>query len=39
MLLLICDIEEGLYSVAQDHHLLVFRTNFLAHAAISKGRA
>ena len=32
--LLICDIEEGLYLVARDHSPISFRTNFLAHAAL-----
>lgn len=35
-LLLICDIEEGLYLMARDHHPVSFRTNFLAHAALGR---
>lgn len=34
--LLICDIEEGLYLVARDHQALAFRSNILAHAALGK---
>ncbi|GJE99973.1 isochorismatase hydrolase [Phanerochaete sordida] len=35
-MLLICDIEEGLYSVVHDQSPLTFRAKFLAHAAIGK---